>query len=236
MRRAKPLLAKIALFFVATVGAFTAFYLGLVPPRANPFAPLDLAEPDSWFLDFRLAALKADTAQCRTVLTGPAISAEPIRDDPLKNGCGWTNAVHVARAGGTHLSADKVTCEMAAALALWVQHAVQPAARRLLQADVRSIHHMGTYACRNIAGNPLWRQFRSQHATANAIDIDAFGLSDGRTVSVARHWKGTGPEAEFLRTVHDAACRYFRVALGPDFNAAHANHFHLDRGAYRSCR
>lgn len=236
MRRSKPLLAKVVLFLAMTGGVAAALHLGIVPPRANPFAPLDLSEPDSWFLDFRLAALKTDAARCRTVLTGPAIAAEPVRDDPIMNGCGWQNAVHVSRTGGTHLAANKMTCEMAAALALWVQHAVEPAARRLLQADVRSIHHMGTYACRNIAGNPLWRQFRSQHATANAIDIEGFMLSDGRTVSVARHWKGSGPEAAFLRDVHDAACRYFRVALGPDFNAAHANHFHLDRGVYRSCR
>jgi hypothetical protein len=53
---------------------------------------------------------------------------------------------------------------------------------------------------------------------------------------VLRNWKGDTPEARFLHDIHERACRYFRVAIGPDFNAAHANHFHFDRGALTSCR
>ena len=49
-------------------------------------------------------------------------------------------------------------------------------------------------------------------------------------------WKGTGREATFLRAVHARACRYFRVAIGPDFNEAHWNHFHYDRGIMRTCK
>ena len=43
-------------------------------------------------------------------------------------------------------------------------------------------------------------------------------------------------EARFLRAVHEGACDYFDVVLGPDYNRAHADHFHFDRGAYRACR
>jgi hypothetical protein len=34
--------------------------------------------------------------------------------------------------------------------------------------------------------------------------------------------------AQFLRTVHRSACQIFGTVLGPEANAAHNNHFHLD--------
>jgi hypothetical protein len=36
--------------------------------------------------------------------------------------------------------------------------------------------------------------------------------------------------------VRDGACRIFGVTLSPEFNAAHANHFHFDMGARSVCR
>ena len=86
------------------------------------------------------------------------------------------------------------------------------------------------------AGNKLWASHRSQHATANAIDIAGFTLDGGRVIKVLKDWKGDGPGARFLHDVHASACRYFRAALSPEFNEAHASHLHLDRGLYRSCR
>ena len=35
-------------------------------------------------------------------------------------------------------------------------------------------------------------------------------------------------EAQFVTFLHDDACRRFGTVLGPDANAAHKNHFHLD--------
>ena len=35
-------------------------------------------------------------------------------------------------------------------------------------------------------------------------------------------------KTEFLRAVHAAACRIFGTVLGPEANAAHRNHFHVD--------
>ena len=79
--------------------------------------------------------------------------------------------------------------------------------------------------------------FLSEHAVANAIDIRGFVLDDGRIVSLARHWSSAkGPEAAFLREVNDGACRFFNAVLGPDYNAAHRDHFHLDMGRWRVCR
>jgi hypothetical protein len=40
-------------------------------------------------------------------------------------------------------------------------------------------------------------------------------------------------KGEFVKTVHDEACKTFGTTLGPEANAAHKNHFHLDMKARR---
>lgn len=54
----------------------------------------------------------------------------------------------------------------------------------------------------------------------------------GRRLNVARDWRGDSAEAAFLRDAHRGACRVFGTTLGPDYNAAHADHFHLDMKAW----
>jgi hypothetical protein len=213
------------------LGGVAALWAGLVPKEISPLAPLSLEQRDQWFVDFKLAGLRRDPEACISVLDPSHIDASPVPDRPIEEGCGWTNAVGFSQVGGARLNANPLTCEMAAGVALWVMHEVQPAARAAFGQNVASIEEMGTYSCRDIAG----RGRRSAHATANAIDISAFRLEDGRRISVLRHWKGEGAEADFLRRVYDRACRYFRVTLGPDYDAAHADHFHFDRSGVWAC-
>jgi hypothetical protein len=119
---------------------------------------------------------------------------------------------------------------------MWLAHDVQPLAAEMLGSRVTSVQHMGTYACRNVLGRKWGFPSLSQHATANALDVSGFTLANGRQISVARHWSGSGPEARFLREIHGRACRYFRVAIGPEFNALHRDHFHYDRGPLSRCK
>jgi len=74
---------------------------------------------------------------------------------------------------------------------------------------------MGTYACRSIAGSGRL----SEHATANAVDVAAFILADGRRISVLEGWNGDERHARFLRSVRVSACRRFNTVLSPDYNA-----------------
>ncbi len=234
-RRGRTFAKSILLILLAgSIGA--SFWFGLVPQAINPLPRLVLSEPDPWFLDFRIAALRRNPALCAATLTEPQVSARPVSDNPVRNGCGWENAVRLSSVGGAGLPVGTVTCEMAAALALWVEHDVQPLAQRLLGSKVTRIAHMGGYACRNIIGSKALRSFRSQHATANAIDIAGFDLASGQRIRLARDWNRTHAESQFLKRVHRAACRYFRVALSPNYNAAHHDHFHFDRGPFVRCR
>ena len=104
---------------------------------------------------------------------------------------------------------------------------MRPAALRHFGAPVANIAHFGSFNCRRIAGSSGW----SEHATADAIDIAGFTLKGGRRIRVLGDWQGTPAEQAFLRDVRDGACGVFATVLSPDYNAAHADHFHVDQAA-----
>ncbi len=209
-------------------------WLWQLPDRHNPWAALRVADPPNWLTGYKLRRLDERPAECRAVLADTDMQATPVPDRDTGPGCGLRNALRVQR---TSLRLDTgfvLSCRAAVALALWEQHVVQPAARRWLDAPVQGLQHFGSVACRNVVGGA--EGARSQHATADALDVAGFVLEGGRRVTVARDWRGDGADALFLHAVHDGACRYFDGVLGPDYNAAHADHLHLDRGPYRVCR
>lgn len=198
---------------------------------------LNLNERDTWLLDAKLAMVRLDGDRCLSALNrSELISASGVPDRALINGCGWHNAVRVANAGGAKVGIGTVSCDVAAAFAMWIAHDVQPAAAATYGKHVRSLRHLGSYSCRNIVGSRIWGDTRSQHATAAAIDVAGFTLEGGHTITVKQHWRDPGRDGDFLRQILPSACKYFRVAIGPDFNDAHHDHFHLDRGYFSACR
>ena len=224
--------AAIALGLLGAV----AVWLLIRSPRVSDFWPLDLAQPPGWLTDRQLVDIRHDAVLCRAVLRQPGIAAKPVADAAFKANCGWSNAVEATGFDGARLSPATMTCELASALALWITHAVQPKAMAMLGARVTSVDHLGSYACRNVRGSRAFADRPSQHATANALDITGFHLADGRTIRIAPDWGRGTVEARFLAEIRKEACPYFRVAIGPDYNAAHKDHFHLDRGPWRACR
>lgn len=234
--RRRSRVPKVILLVLVLGSIAFAFRQGLVPSYLNPLPAISLGRPGPWLADWRLAALKYDAALCRRVMVQPHIEAQPIADSPFKDGCGWVNAVRMSTAGSVRAGFDKITCEAAAALALWLQYDLQEVAQEILGQRVTSVQSYGTYSCRNIIGAKFWKSRRSEHASANAVDIGGFTLSNGRFISVRGQWRGEGPEARFLRAAHSSACRYFRVALSPDYNAEHHDHFHFDRGIGMRCK
>ncbi|MDY6946709.1 MAG: extensin family protein, partial [Pseudomonadota bacterium] len=125
-------------------------------------------------------------------------------------------------------------CRAAVSLALWERHVLAPAAQTHFGQKVEALEHFGSYSCRNVYGRA--NATRSQHATAEALDIAGFVLEDGQRIRVLQDWPGDDANAAFLREVRTGACRFFDAVLSPDYNAAHRDHFHFDRGPYRSCR
>jgi len=194
-------------------------------PEHNPWAPFDLRHPPGWATTAKLAALRKDVPACRAVLARSEVAFTALP----ATGEGPCARPDRTRLGDYPLGPDTptVTCPVAAALELWRQGSVVPAARAILGSELVRIEHLGAYSCRRMYGGAdgPW----SEHATANAIDIAAFVLADGRRISVLEDWEGTDAEAKFLRAVRGGACDSFATVLSPDYNAAHANHFHLDQ-------
>lgn len=195
-------------------------------PQHNPWAPLDLRDERGWATQTKLAALRGDIEQCRGVLeqsevafTGlPATgSGECRRDDRLTLG-----DVSLAP------NEPEFTCPVAAGLVMWLEKDVQPLAQEMLGSRVSRVEQLGTFSCRRMYGddNAPW----SEHATGNAIDISAFVLENDQRISVQADWGGDDEAGRFLTAVRDAACASFGTVLSPEYNAAHADHFHLDQG------
>lgn len=235
------------LLVLAATGLY-ALRGGYVSEAMLPLPAVDLESGSGMFLDWRIAALAQDREACATqVLASPLVKARPVADATEKKGCYWINAVTLETAAGAQIGASPLSCPMAAAFTMWVAHVVQPEAQRVFGSRVKAITDFGTYSCRNIIGGfyqkyaKYLRQFdettlMSEHATANAIDVSAFALENGETINIEKHWRAGGQKGDFLHAIHDGACNYFRVTLGPDANKDHYNHFHLDRGFLRACR
>ena len=77
--------------------------------------------------------------------------------------------------------------------------------------------------------------------------MSGFKLADGRWVTVKGGWSAPlfgsgGADSGFLRSVHRGGCSVFTTVLGPNANAFHHDHFHLDLarhgrdGTYRVCQ
>ena len=211
-------------------------------PEDLPWTELDLAQPVGAFTGRKLAALGGEGAQCRALLgrAGVRFTALPPRSSDAQ--CGYDDAVRFARGGALEIGYRPrdlgTSCAVAAALALWEWHVVQPAALKHFGRRVAAIDHFGSYSCRRLYGRSegAW----SEHSTANAVDIAGFRLEDGTRITVVRDWDDAG-KAAFLREVRDGACDLFATVLSPDYNQAHRDHFHFDQAArgamgWRGCR
>jgi hypothetical protein len=177
--------------------------------------------------------------QCLSQLGAAEASFTPLPDKFYGAGCSTVNSVRLSALQGDSnrsfgiANLGPVACPLADTFAGWARYGVDRAARAVLKSSLVRIETMGSYNCRNVAGS----DHRSAHATANAIDVAAFVLADGRRISVKNGWAGgTTAEKEFLRLVHTSACKRFGTVLGPGYNAAHQDHFHLEGSGKQFCR
>ncbi len=122
------------------------------------------------------------------------------------------------------------TCEMAEAMPGWAE-AIDGYVDSRLDTRLASILTGTGYQCRGVNGSEEGRL--SEHGLANAVDVAGFTLEDGRTVLVESGWPAAGKdEGRLLRFAHDAACSVFTTTLGPEANADHHDHLHLDMGCH----
>jgi hypothetical protein len=234
----------LALAAISVVLAFVyAVYLGLiaVPERFNPWAPLDVMAAPDFLTAYKLARARSEPARCLNALAQTAMQYDMLPDRTTGPGCGFDNAVRLRAAGVRFGAPLSLSCPMALSFFMWERHALQQSAVAAFGQRVVAVDHLGSYACRNInrGEGAVVEGARSRHATADALDISAFVLADGRRISVTQWPAATAsPDASvplWLRAAHAGACRFFDGVLGPDYNAAHRDHFHLETGGYGMC-
>ncbi len=131
-------------------------------------------------------------------------------------------------------------CPMVTSVDDWVRNSITPESVHYLGSPVVELKVIASYSCRtrnSIRGAKL-----SEHGMANALDVSAFLLADGRKITVKRGWRGNSSEQAFLRAVRAGACKRFATVLSPDADRFHHDHFHVDlarhnsKGTYRVCR
>jgi hypothetical protein len=197
---------------------------------ARPAVPVSSA-PRSY-------APRPEEAGCLADLGASGARFDPVPDTYAAPGCNKLGTVQLMALAGDRAPVSisnlgPVRCSVAKAFGDWARFGVDRAARQILGSPVARIETMGSYNCRNVAGTEV----RSAHARAEAIDVSGFVLADGRRIVLKRDWDGgDAATREFLRVVHKSACKRFGTVLGPAFNAAHADHFHLEGTGAKYCR
>ncbi|MGX5870001.1 extensin family protein [Enterobacter cloacae] len=226
--KGKTLLIVFILVAVATVG-----YRWL-PSHYNPFTPLSLDDPPGPITQYKLRRLTPEA--CASLLSQAnhkaLIRTQPVADSA--GACPLHNLVRVRDFGPVSLNSSFLaSCPLALSSALFVSQQARPLTRTWTGSELVRIEHLGSYACRNIYHRPDAR--RSEHATAEALDISAFRLANGERVTILHGWRSTKTQP-WLQALLTASCGYYGNGLGPEYNAAHANHFHLGMRGFGLCR
>jgi hypothetical protein len=223
--------------FIAAVFLFMIFALAVnfrlitLPPHYDPFIPPDLREGPSWFRSLKLKNLDRDPEACLQSIKQTGVASELLPVSGPGPDCYLEDTIMLERMSVARIKPEQMRCNIAARLYLWERHVVQPAAQRYFGQSVKEITHFGSYSCRTIARS----SYMSEHATANAFDISGLRLANGKLISVLASWKAGDRDSEFLHEVHSGLCDYFNLTLSPDYNADHADHFHVDMGWVRGC-
>ena len=176
-----------------------------------------------------------EVLQCHVDLAREGVQFRVLPDQHFSGGCSALGAVQLIDIGVPVTNLRAMTCPLARQFARWAREALQPAADQWLGTRVARIETFGTYSCRTVDSRPGARL--SEHAYANAVDVSAFVLGDGRRITVLEGWNGEDERVRrFLRAIHQAGCRRFAIGLSPDSDAYHYNHMHFDMGRGPYCR
>ena len=199
------------------------------PPVKAPPAPVSASA--------RSALPTPADSTCLAQLSNANATFSPVRARRDGPGCSTEGTVQLYGMQGDTSRVElaglgPLRCSTALAFSGWARFGVDRAARQILGSPLARIETMGSYSCRTIAGS----QQLSGHAQAAAIDVSGFVLQDGRRIMVKGSWDDGPPaEREFLRVVFRSACKRFGVVLGPRYNRAHADHFHLETSPRDFC-
>jgi len=196
--------------------------------KPSPGEPGKTAEPVS-----------PQPSACRLALTEEIAIAPSVPDIKGPGGCGGEDLVRLEavvlpdQRKVAVKPAAILRCKMATAIADWIRTDMVPIAAKL-GSQLGDLDNFDSYECRGrnrVAGAQL-----SEHGRANALDVRAFKLANGKSIyltdrTVAR---------EVRESVLHSVCARFSTVLGPGSDWYHEDHIHLDvserRNNYRICQ
>jgi hypothetical protein len=164
---------------------------------------------------------------CRLALTDAVAIAPSIPDIHGAGGCGGEDLVRLEavvlpdKRQVALKPAATLRCAMASQIADWVRTDIAPLTASL-GSVISGLDNFDSFECRGrnrVVGAPL-----SEHGRANALDVRAFKLANGQSVSLTDR---TVPR-ELRETVLHSVCTRFTTVLGPGSDGYHEDHIHLD--------
>ena len=164
---------------------------------------------------------------CRLALTDAIAIAPSIPDIHGPGACGGEDLVRLEAVvlPDKRLVAVKpaaiLRCAMASAVADWIRTEMVPLAVSLDSA-ISGLDNFDSFECRGrnrIVGAQL-----SEHGRANALDVRALKLANGRSISLTDR----DVSREVRESVLHSVCARFTTVLGPGSDGYHEDHIHLD--------
>jgi len=202
-------------------------------PPAEPEAPAGAGKPGE------PAAAAPPPSACRLALTDAIAIAPSIPDIHGPGGCGGEDLVRLEAVvlPDKHLVSVKpaaiLRCAMASAIADWIRTDMAPLAASL-GSVISDLDNFDSFECRGrnrVAGAKL-----SEHGRANALDVRAFRLANGQSISLIDRTVSRDIRENLLHS----ACARFSTVLGPGSDWYHEDHIHLDlmerHNNYRICQ
>nr|WP_236000035.1 extensin family protein [Bradyrhizobium uaiense] len=210
------------------------------PPAAAtqpPAAPAEAARPSETAKPAEPP--KPQLSACRQALTEEIAIAPSIPDIHGAGACGGEDLVRLEaivlpdKRKVAVKPAAILRCRMAAAVADWVRTDIAPLAQTL-GGGISNLDNFDSFECRGrnrVVGAQL-----SEHGRANALDVRAFGLANGKSISLTDR----SVARDLRETVLHSVCARFSTVLGPGSDWYHEDHIHLDlaerRSNYRICQ
>jgi hypothetical protein len=202
-------------------------------PAAEKVSPAETARPTE------PAAPAPQLSACRLALTGEIAVAPSIPDIHGAGGCGGEDLVRLEAVVLPDLHRVQVKpaailrCAMASAIADWIRTDIAPLASSL-GSTITDLDNFDSFECRGrnrVVGAQL-----SEHGRANALDVRAFKLANGQSISLTDRMVSR----DLRETVLHSACARFSTVLGPGSDWYHEDHIHLDlserRNNYKICQ
>jgi hypothetical protein len=197
-------------------------------PAAEPEQPATATQnPPQTERPAEQPASAPQPSACRMALTEEIAIAPSMADIHGPGGCGGEDLVRLEAVVLPDKHKVAVTppatlrCAMASAIADWIRTDVTSLAAGLGTEPV-VLDNFDSYECRGfnrVAGAHL-----SEHGRANALDVRAIKLADGRSIGLTDRTVSR----ELRETVLHSVCARFMTVLGPGSDWYHEDHIHLD--------